>query len=284
MDVGIGLPTTIAGVESRQVVDWAQRAEAAGFSSLGTIDRIVYGNWEPLIALAAAATVTSRIKLVTSILILPLRPNAALLAKQAATLQKLSNGRLVLGLAVGNREDDFDAAGVDLEGRGARFERQLDEITSIWDGADKGFAGPIGPTSSPPPSIIIGGSSPRPFRRAAKYDGWIMGGGSPDQFAERLEQVRAAWREAGRDGSPRVLALAYFSLGDDAPQRADAYLKDYYAFTGEAAAQIAAGALTTPEAVRERIDGFAAAGCDELVLFPSSPDPDQVDLLAEAAL
>jgi alkanesulfonate monooxygenase SsuD/methylene tetrahydromethanopterin reductase-like flavin-dependent oxidoreductase (luciferase family) len=284
MEVGIGLPTTIKEVRGPQITEWARRAEDAGFSSLGTIDRLVYGNYEPLTALAAAAAVTERIRLVTSILILPLRVNAAFVAKQAATVQHLSGGRLVLGLAVGGRQDDFDASGVSMSGRGSAFESQLAEMTSIWNGDDKGFDGPIGPRLEQRPEILIGGSSAPVYRRAAQYDGWVMGGGAPELFAERLGEVEAAWRDAGREGKPRVLALGYFSLGDDARQRADSYLGDYYAFTGEAAQQIAAGALTDPQAVRERIDGFAAAGCDELLLFPCSPDPGQVDLLAAAAL
>src|SRR3954449_9922231 len=112
MDVGIGLPATIPGVEGDALLEWARRAEARGFSSLGTIDRVVYGNYEPLIALAAAAAVTERIRLATTILIAPVRANGALLAKQAATVDHLSNGRLVFGVAVGGREDDFEASGV----------------------------------------------------------------------------------------------------------------------------------------------------------------------------
>src|ERR671931_1725702 len=133
MDVGIGLPNAVRGVDRRGTVEWARRAEAAGFSSLGTIDRIAFPNYESLISLAAAAAVTERIRLVTDILLAPLR-NAALLAKQAATLDSLSEGRLVLGLAVGGREDDYAVTGADFASRGQTFDRQLEELTALWRG------------------------------------------------------------------------------------------------------------------------------------------------------
>ena len=115
------------GVEREQLLEWARRADARGFSSLGTIDRIVYDNYEPLIALAAAAAVTERIRLATTILIAPYRGNGALVAKQAASLDRLSNGRLVLGVAVGGREDDYTASGEDFHARGRRFEQMLEQ-------------------------------------------------------------------------------------------------------------------------------------------------------------
>jgi alkanesulfonate monooxygenase SsuD/methylene tetrahydromethanopterin reductase-like flavin-dependent oxidoreductase (luciferase family) len=284
MDVGIGLPATIRGVQGGQLLEWARRAEARGFSTLGTIDRLVYGNYEPLIALAAAAAVTERIRLATTILIVPYRANGALVAKQAATLDHLSNGRLVFGVAVGGREDDYEASGADFHARGRRFEEMLDQWQRIWAGEELGTAGAIGP--QPPdgrPTLIIGGTADVTYERAARYgDGWIMGGGAPDQFRDGVAKLDAAWQAAGRAGAPRKMSLAYFALGDGATEAADRYLNHYYAFLGEIAGMIVASAATDAATVNQYIQAFSDAGCDELVLFPCSPDPDQVDLLADA--
>jgi alkanesulfonate monooxygenase SsuD/methylene tetrahydromethanopterin reductase-like flavin-dependent oxidoreductase (luciferase family) len=286
MDVAIGLPATIPGVEREQLLEWARRADARGFSSLATLDRIVYPNYEPLIALAAAAAVTERIGLMTAILIAPYRANAALVAKQAATLHHLSNGRLALGVAVGGREDDYTASGVDFHTRGRVFEEMLATWKRVWEGESFGTAGGVGP--EPPngrPGMLIGGSADVAFERAAEHaDGWIMGGGTPDQFGQGLAKLRAAWEAAGRTDQPRTVALAYFALGDGAREAADAYLLHYYEWLGQYAQMVADSAATDAETVRQSVAGFADAGCDELVMFPSSPDPGQVDLLAEAVL
>jgi alkanesulfonate monooxygenase SsuD/methylene tetrahydromethanopterin reductase-like flavin-dependent oxidoreductase (luciferase family) len=286
MDVAIGLPATIPGVEREQLLEWARRADARGFPSLATLDRIVYPNYEPLIALAAAAAVTERIGLMTAILIAPYRANAALVAKQAATLHHLSNGRLALGVAVGGREDDYTASGVDFHTRGRVFEEMLATWKRVWEGEAFGTAGGVGP--EPPngrPGMLIGGSADVAFERAAEHaDGWIMGGGTPDQFGQGLAKLRAAWEAAGRTDQPRTVALAYFALGDGAREAADAYLLHYYEWLGQYAQMVADSAATDAETVRQSVAGFADAGCDELVMFPSSPDPRQVDLLAEAVL
>ncbi|MFL5884874.1 MAG: LLM class flavin-dependent oxidoreductase [Thermoleophilaceae bacterium] len=286
MDIGIGLPATIPGVERDSVLEWSRRSDQAGFSSLGTIGRTVYPNWEELISLAAAAAVTERIRLVTSILLAPLR-NAAMLAKQAATLDTLSNGRLVLGLAVGAREDDYATAGVDLHRRGQIFERQLEEMTSIWSGEPKGVAGAVGPPSpSGRPGLLIGGTADVAFERAARFgDGYIAGGGGPDPFAEGAAKMDAAWQRAGREGTPAKKGLTYFALGSSAEEDARRYLGDYYGWLGdEIAGMIIGSAATTPEAVKQQISAFEEKGCDELILFPCADDPTQVELLAEAAL
>lgn len=279
MDVGIGLPNSVRGVQRRIIVDWARQAEDAGFSSLGTIDRVVYPSFESLISLAAAAAVTERTRLVTDILIGPLR-NTALLAKQAATVDNLSDGRLVLGLAVGGRPDDYEAAGADFQSRGATFDRQLEELGRVWAG--EGGVGPS-PANGKRPTVLIGGSADVAFRRAAAHgDGWTMGGGTPEMFAEALGKLREAWSAEGREGEPRTMALFYFALGDGADEAARENLGDYYAFFGDYADQVVQSAATDADTVKAYLSAFEEAGADEVICFPASTDLGQVELLAQA--
>jgi alkanesulfonate monooxygenase SsuD/methylene tetrahydromethanopterin reductase-like flavin-dependent oxidoreductase (luciferase family) len=286
MKVAIGLPTTIRGAEGHEVIEWARRAEAAGFSGLGTIDRLVYDNYESLVALGAAAAVTERIGLITSIAILPYRVNAALVAKQAATVQKLSGGRLVLGVAPGGRPDDFEAGGVPFDNRGRRFEQMLDDMKRVWAGEERGTAGAIGPdVSDDPPTLILGGQIDAAFRRAAQYGaGWISGGGPPEYYPPAVEKLEAAWRDAGRDGEPRKLSLTYFSLDDDPESQVRKTIGDYYAFAGDYQEMVVTGAAKGENAVKERVRAYEEVGCDELVMFPASSNPEQVDRLAAAVL
>jgi alkanesulfonate monooxygenase SsuD/methylene tetrahydromethanopterin reductase-like flavin-dependent oxidoreductase (luciferase family) len=281
MRVGIGLPNAVRGVDRAAIVDWAQRAEQAGFASLGTLDRIVYPNYESMISLAAAAAVTERIELVTDILIAPLRPSTALFAKQAATIDSLSGGRLTLGLAVGGRQDDFEASGIDFSHRGKSFERQLAEMSEVWSG-ERG----IGPApANGRPGLLIGGSSEIAFRRAAQYaDGWTMGGGPPDAFSKAVPKLHQVWSAAGREGEPRTMALFYFALGENAEEMASESLGDYYSFLGDYAHQVVGRAAKSPETVKQYLSAFEAAGADDVICFPASTDVSQVDRLAEAAL
>ncbi len=278
MKVAIGLPNAVPKTSGEDLVGFARAAEEQGFSSLGTIDRIVYGNHEPLAALAAAAAVTSEIGLLTSVMLGPLRKNAVQTAKQALTVNEISGGRLTLGIGIGGREDDMNASGVEMSERGARMDAFLEAVERTF--ADEA----IGPRQSGVPEILIGGTVAASFERAARYGaGWIAGGSTPDAFAEAAENARRAWSAAGRDGEPRLAALAYFSLGDDPQATADAYLKDYYAFLGEETAEmIAASAATDAETVNGYISAFEAVGCDELIFFPSSSDPEQPRLLRAA--
>src|SRR6201997_3631058 len=265
VDIGIGLPNTVPGTEGRTLIDWARHAEEAGFSTLGTIGRIVYPNYEELIALSAAAAVTSQIRLTTAVLLAPLYTNSALFAKQAASLDRLSGGRLVLGLGLGGREDDFAASGVSTQGRGRRLEEQVAMMKRVWSGEEFGYAGAIGPEPARPggPEIILGGATEASFRRVARIaDGWIMGGGTPDMFAQAAAGVDQAWQEAGRPGRPRKLTLAYFGLGPEARSQAEGYLLHYYGWLGDVANMIAGSAAGSPEMVRSYAAAVGASGCD----------------------
>lgn len=276
MRIGIGLPGAVPGTDGNLVIEWARRADEGPFSSLGVIDRVVYDSYEPLTVLAAAAAVTHRITLVTMVVIGPLH-HTVKLARVAATVDALSQGRLVLGLAVGAREEDYDASGIDYHTRGKRFSQQLAELRILWEDHRLG-PGAVHPGGSP---LLVGGSSDQVFTRMVRYaDGYVHGGGPPRAFARAADRARAAWYDSGRPGKPQLWAQAYFALGDAAIERGRAYLRDYYAFTGPFAEKIADGLLTTPQAIAQFIRGYREAGCDELVLLPTVSDLAQLDLLA----
>ncbi|WP_142003669.1 LLM class flavin-dependent oxidoreductase [Amycolatopsis cihanbeyliensis] len=264
MKVGIGLPNTTPGTGGTLLLEWARRADAGPFSSLAVLDRLVYDSLDPFTALAAAAAVTERVRLATMIAIGPLR-GAALLAKQADSVHTISGGRLTLGLAVGARRDDYEAAGADHRTRGETLSAQLAHLR----GDERAM------------ELLVGGASGAALARMARYaDGYAHGGGPPRAFASAATRARAAWRDHGRPGRPRLWGQGYFALGD--PERGGDYLRDYYAFTGPFAERIAAANLTSARAVRDFVRGYREAGCDELVLLPTVPDPAEVDRLAEA--
>ena len=205
------------------------------------------------------AAVIERIGLVTDILVVPYRVNAALVAKQALTLDALSEGRLTLGVGIGGNSADYQASGVPMSERGARMDAMLGEMKAIWAGEQRGDVGPVGPPTRPDgPALLVGGSAEASFRRVAQLaDGWTMGGGGPDAFARGSQAVRAAWREAGREGEPRLMALCYFALGQHARQTAERYLSNYYSFLGSYADRVARSAVDV-DAARSYRDAFAA--------------------------
>jgi len=272
MNVGIGLPNAVPGTPFDLLVEWAKKADAGPFSSVGVVDRVVYECHDPLATLAAAAEATERIGLVTMVVIGPLRANAEL-AADAAAIDASSGGRLTLGLAVGARTEDYAAKGIAPGGRGERLTEQLLDLRLAWESDGK---------EGPP--LLVGGGSDAAFLRMARYaDGYVHGGGPPRTFVRAAETARTAWHELDRTGSPKLWAQGYFALGDpDTVEQGRAYMRDYYAFTGPFAEKIAEGMLATPQAVAQFVRGYAEAGCNELVLFPAVAELDQMDRLAEA--
>lgn len=285
MRVGIGLPNTLAGADGDLLLSWARSAESGPFTSLGVFDRFEYHSTDPLSTLAACAGVTDRIRLVTSIVSGPMR-STPMLAKKAATVDLVSDGRLTLGVALGARPGDYEAVGChrdgcglsDYESRGRRFSRQLAELREHWEGDD---VGPT-PVQDGGPELLVGGESDRTFQRVSRYaDGYVHGGGPPRAFASQAERARTAWNEAGRPADPALWGHGYYALGDEEVAEAGReYLLDYYDFTGPFAERIADGLLTTPQEVVQFVRGYEEEGCDELLLFPTVADEDQFHRLA----
>ena len=259
----------------RLLVDIARRADQLGFSTLATIGRIAYPSYDELLTLAAAASATERIGLLTDIL----------LARQAAALDQLSRGRFVLGVGVGARQDDFAVTGFNFHDRGQRLDAALDLMHRAWrgepvPGSDRAVTPrPVNGHSVP---MMFGGRADRSIERVVKYGiGYTQGGGNPEGLKGMMERVNAAWQAAGRAGKPEFRALGYFALGDEVHEEAHSNVVDYYGDWGEG---VWKGTVKSVEEARERVKAYEEGGCDELLLFMTAPATAQAERLAEAVL
>jgi alkanesulfonate monooxygenase SsuD/methylene tetrahydromethanopterin reductase-like flavin-dependent oxidoreductase (luciferase family) len=281
MRIGIGLPAAVPGAPHTALGDWAAEAARLGFESVAAIDRLVYDNLDPLVALAAAAARTERMELLTTILGVPYRRNPVALAKQIASVDLLSGGRLTVGMGLGGWPEDYEASDVPLAGRGATFEAMLAGMRAVWDGELAGAGGPMPALPAGRPGILLGGLVPASFERVAAHaDGWLAPAFGLDTLRDGAAAARRAWAEGGRPGRPRIATLRYFSLGDAAEEIAEEYLAHYYGAEYVSAAM--ADTATTPEDLRDELSALSAAGCDDVLLFPCSGALEQVELLAEA--
>ena len=284
MKIGIGLPGNVPGTKGDFILEWARRADAGPFSSVGTIDRLVYDNYEPLVLLAAAAGATSRVRLLTGVLLAPLR-NPGVLAKQAASLDALSGGRLTLGVGVGRRPDDYEAAPAAYQQRGRQLARTLATMRRIWSGdVVREGIGPMGPSpvQKGGPEVLIGAGTPQAVRRVGRYaDGFIAAAGNAAGVQELYKIAVESWEAEGRSGVPRLAGVASYALGPDAADKVGGYIRHYYSFLGEAAEQMAQNAISTPEAVKDTIRDMESIGMDEVVFLPSVADMDQLERLAD---
>ena len=283
MKIGIGLPNQVRDVNPAIIPAWAQRAERAGFSTLGTIGRIAYPGVMDTVALAAAAGATSTIGLTTHVLLATVWPGE-LLAKELAGIDGVSGGRLTVGIGLGGRPDDFVVGGLGPKGLGKRLDRDLESYRALWTGQPVGGGDNPGvPAGTREVPLLIGGTAPASFTRMAKWGKGYIAGGMPASYAAGFfDQARAAWKDAGREGEPHLAAIAYFSLGD--PDKGRVNLRDYYAVAGDYAEQVAAGMNDSADAVRAAIASFAEIGTDEFILVPATDDLDDIERLAEIAL
>ena len=288
MRLGIGLPNTMAHETDRALMlGWARLAEDAGFELLSTIDKPNYDSWDPLVTLAGVAGVTERIGLATTILQLPPR-NDVLVAKQAAVVDRLSGGRLVLGVAQGGREDDYDVFGASFHGRSRRLEEQVGRIRAVWADArasdrEHGVLGPA-PLQDPGPPIWVGAGTPASIARAARVaDGFVIGTAGSTAMHDRAPRIRDAFAAEGKT-DVTVAGLAYVALGDDAQaalaEGTHHVLRYYGQLWTEPGNLIHHGPA---EKVAQELAAYEGA-VDVLIVFPQIPSLDQVEQLAEHVL
>jgi alkanesulfonate monooxygenase SsuD/methylene tetrahydromethanopterin reductase-like flavin-dependent oxidoreductase (luciferase family) len=288
MKLGIGLPNTMAyECDRRLMLDWAHLADEAGFAVLGTIDKPNYDSWDPLATLAGVAGVTQRIKLATSILQLPNR-NEVIVAKQAAVIDQLSGGRLVLGVAQGGREDDYELLDAPFKGRAKRFEEQIARMREVWSKArasdrDAGVNGP--PPVQDPPPIWIGAMQPKAIERALRLgEGFLFGTAGSELMAEYTPQLREG---AAAQGKPdyTVAGLAYVGVGDDPAKALDEAAHHVLRYYGQLWTEPENLIHHGPgEKIAAEVKAYADAGLDYLILFPQIPSLEQVERLAEDVL
>jgi alkanesulfonate monooxygenase SsuD/methylene tetrahydromethanopterin reductase-like flavin-dependent oxidoreductase (luciferase family) len=279
--LGIGLPNHIAGVAGTGITEWARRAEERGFESVTTIDRLRYPGLDSLIALAAAAGVTTDVTLVTNVLLAPVYPVVPL-AKQIAAVAQISGGRLVVGLGVGNRPDDYASTGTDFDRRGKILDEQVERMRRLWTGA--GDAPLCAPVSVP---LLFGGRSAATVRRVTTVgDGWAAGAVRHyDVQAELVQRIRSGWAAAGRRGRPYLQASVNFGLG---PEQAIAAGKDhlarYYGFSPEYAQVNVDDMVSSPGEARDTVRRYRDLGFDRLLFHPTTAGVEQLDRLADAIL
>jgi len=262
----------------------AERAETLGFDSVWVGDSLLARpRHEPLTLLAGVAARTERIELGTAVLLPALR-NPVLLAHQVATLDRIAEGRLVLGVGVATDvesvRDEFEAAGVPFEKRaermleGLRLCRALWSGESVdWDGRWRVKRGVLGPTPHRPggPPIWGGGSARASLERAAReFDGWFPTGPDAGGWAERWQDVRRVAAEAGR-APGAVTGAVYLTLALDDDEaagtaRIDEYLEQYYDAPAAVPRRRQACFAGPVEAAADWLEAYADAGADHIVL------------------
>jgi len=278
------------------VVNFAKKCEAMGCQSMWTIDRIAYDNLEPLTVLAAAAGVTQKTRIGTSVLLGNLR-HASHIAKIVSTLDFISNGRVTLGLGFGSRESDYKAVEIPFEHRGSRAVEQVQLMKRLWSEDSVTFKGKfynvenlsVGPKpiQKPHPPIWTGGSAEVSLKRAGTWaDGFICGSSAIPDFPSTWEKIAGYARAAGRDPNRiRKAGLTFMAIDDDqskAVRAVEDYVMRYY---GRLRADVANTSLVgSPAAVTERIGAFLSKGLDTLIIGVADPDPRQLDLFGEKVL
>lgn len=287
MKISLCLPYMKPEIDRQVILDWCRAADEGPFETLSCGERINGPSMEMRTVLGAAAAVTERVKIMPSLYVLPMH-NAVWAAKEIATLDVLSNGRVSVTVGVGGRPKDYQAVGASLERRHQRMDEQVAVMKKVWQGeAPMEGLEPIGPTpvQSGGPPLLIGAMGPKAIRRGAEWADGIYAfsmNGNQAEMENMLAMATAGWREAGR-GKPYMAGGFWYSLADDAEQKLKSYVYNYLEIAGDEVAQAVADSMTrfTPDAVKEGINNMRDAGCEECFMVAASHEITEVQRLAE---
>jgi alkanesulfonate monooxygenase SsuD/methylene tetrahydromethanopterin reductase-like flavin-dependent oxidoreductase (luciferase family) len=289
MEIGVALPQMAPGYGPGTTLDWARGIDAGPFSSVSAGERVTFSNPEMVASLGACAAVTTRVRVLANLWVLP-QHRTAMVAQQIGTLDQLSGGRLEVAVGVGGREHDYRALDSEFGARHRRLDESVAELKALlageppFEGAD-----PVGPACVQPggPRILAGAMGPKAMRRAAQWAAGISAfsiAGDQDEIAGTNALADECWREAGRDTVPRKVSGCFVALGvPGAPGVLEAFTARYLGFLGAGlATAIARTARTaTPEILAGVLDGAAAAGCDEFILVPATTDLRCLEALSD---
>jgi alkanesulfonate monooxygenase SsuD/methylene tetrahydromethanopterin reductase-like flavin-dependent oxidoreductase (luciferase family) len=290
MQIAMTLPTMVPH-DRDDLLAWCRQIDEGPWSSLAVPERVTYPSASWVVETSAAAALTERVRLCTTIIVLPAHP-AVQIAKDVATIDRLSNGRLTVGVGVGGREHDYRALEASFANRWARMDEQVAMMRRIWrgeppfDGAD-----PVGPPPVQPggPPVVAGVMGPKALARAARWADGVDDASTITAVDEAaataaFERIRTAWRDAGRTDTPRITGSLWYALGDGAADRLRGYAHDYLAIFGpDIANALADGAnASSADALTESVAALERAGCDELFLVPTTADPGELGRTREA--
>ena len=281
------LPTMLPGLSRPLVTEWCDAVDAGPWRSLAAGERIAFDNLELLTTLTFAGARTERVRIAPTLVILPMHP-VALVAKQLATLDVLTDGRVDVVVGVGGREQDFRCAERPFAHRHQTLDDQVAELRRLWAGGAPHEGAPaVGPAprQAGGPPILSGSLGPKSLARAARWADGVMGfslAPDTDDWSATFGAVADAWEAAGRDVAPRQATSFWYSLDPDAEQVLHDYAVRYLRVFGDDAAAGMATLVTAagPERIATALARLDAAGCDEVYLVPTTIDPGHLTQLA----
>jgi alkanesulfonate monooxygenase SsuD/methylene tetrahydromethanopterin reductase-like flavin-dependent oxidoreductase (luciferase family) len=287
MDVGLAFPQMTPDLDRDRIRAWCRAVDDGPFSSISAGERIAFDNLDGFTLCTAAAALTDRVRIGFNVVVAPWHP-PAMLAKELASIDVRSGGRLEVAVGVGGREQDYAALGSPFAGRFQRLDDTVDELRRLWAGGDVVPGAGVGPAPVQPggPPVLCSGTGPKSLARAARWADGLTGftlAADPAVAGATFRLADQAWADAGRSTAPRRVTGSFVVLGPGAEDALRSFARRYLGVFGtDVAAWLADRMpLSTPEAVRAFLVDLAAEGCDEVVLVPGRSDPDQVRQLAE---